>query len=124
MNSVVTVCFFMSFLANAFSSEFLIIVNYSDVNDCTKPISGRVDLLNTCTPASGAYEIVTASLTEVTRTTYGDSLCQSEIYSRQTVIVKECSNGVKNSVSSSYALPYPVQHIGVRYEDYDCDRIV
>jgi hypothetical protein len=120
MRSVVTFYVFISLIANAFSSEFFFDVTYSvgEVDDCTSPISGRVIKLNTCTPAAlGGYEIVNATLTALTRTLYGDALCEREIISNDTPIKTVCSNGVKNFISASFALPYPIQHIGVRQVD-------
>lgn len=122
MRSVVHFCVFISSLANVFSSDFLFRVSFSmgDLDDCTSPISGRVDKLNTCTPASEAYQIITATSTAVTRTIYGDSSCKVEIVSTVSSINSECSSGVKNFISTSYALPYPLQHIGARQVDNEC----
>jgi hypothetical protein len=127
MRSVVTLYLFISYLANASSSEFFFDVTYSVgvVDDCSSPISGRVVKLDTCTPAAlGGYEIVEASLNVLTRTLYGDALCENEVISNDTPIKTECSNGVKNFVSPSFALPYPVQHIGVRQVDCKCSPVL
>jgi hypothetical protein len=127
MRSVVTLYFFISFLANAFSSEFFFDVTYSvgAVDDCSLPISGRAVKLDICTPAAlGGYEIVEASLTVLTRTLYGDEFCENEVVSNDTPIKTTCSNGVKSFVSPSFALPYPVQHIAVRQVDCKCSPVL
>lgn len=99
-------------------TSYLYLATYSD-SECKTFYSGRAEKLDICSPSANYYltpnyHKYTVTSTQYLLSSYSDSSCKKLVYVETFPYNKDCTNGQKNFVSSSFLLPATTQHVALR----------